>query len=513
MREYPLLIAGRDEPGVAWNHAVRASAFLTDFTGSLALKGRADAGEDVGPDHRLIARCAVAGQEEEARAVQAARRSATEFGRSSLEDRLALVHDIAAAFEARAEELLEILVAEGHPRTLALWEIDGCFAGMSPAMLEWNASMLHQALPGGIALTRKADGVVCVQPPQNAAASNSCLGILALLAGNALVVNAPRATPTGVMFVYREIVAPVLARHGAPQGVLNVTSGPAQRVVDGWIASDSVDTILFFGDTARGLAIGSRAYQRGKKTILELSGNDVFVVWEDADLERAAWTLTEAYSGSGQICMVPKVAIVHPACADDFLDLHLQAVGKIRPGLPEDPTTILSPVRKLNRFEEFVHDARRAGGSILCGGETVDLHGAPSPSGPFAEPTLVRFDGWDGARDSLCVKEEAFFPLLPVIVPSPGPDAELEKIIEFVNANRFGLRCSLWARDATVIDTFTRGVMNAGQIKVNRSHIGFEPSLATHGGPSGTGGPFGELNNVALRTSHLQGISIGSWEE
>jgi hypothetical protein len=59
-----------------------------------------------------------------------------------------------------------------------------------------------------------------------------------------------------------------------------------------------------------------------------------------------------------------------------------------------------------------------------------------------------------------------------------------------------------------VIERFANEVTNAGQLKVNASHIGFAPVLATHGGTGRTGGPYGELHYPILRTSHLQGIAI-----
>src|SRR5205823_6604539 len=125
-------------------------------------------------------------------------------------------------------------------------------------------------------------------------------------------------------------------------------------------------------------------------------------------------------------------------------------------------------------------------------------------------PTLLLVHGLARARDLQCVREETFFPLLPVIVPEDGDDDGdlLERVLAFVDENEYGLRNSVWADDRTVIDAFVDGLRGGGLLKVNDSHIGFAPYLATHGGTGRTGGPFGELNYPALRTTHLQGISI-----
>jgi len=95
-------------------------------------------------------------------------------------------------------------------------------------------------------------------------------------------------------------------------------------------------------------------------------------------------------------------------------------------------------------------------------------------------------------------------------VPGQSPDELLfEDVVEFLNANKYGLRNSLWTRDERLARRFTDNITNGGQLKVNDSHIGFSPILATHGGTGQTGGPYGELNYVGLRTSHMQGISWG----
>jgi acyl-CoA reductase-like NAD-dependent aldehyde dehydrogenase len=105
------------------------------------------------------------------------------------------------------------------------------------------------------------------------------------------------------------------------------------------------------------------------------------------------------------------------------------------------------------------------------------------------------------------VREETFFPLLPVVVPDDSDDL-LDRTIRFLNANPYGLRNSLWAADDAVIERFVNEVDGAGLLKVNESHIGFAPALATHGGTGRTGGPYGELHYPILRTTHLQGAAV-----
>ena len=108
-----------------------------------------------------------------------------------------------------------------------------------------------------------------------------------------------------------------------------------------------------------------------------------------------------------------------------------------------------------------------------------------------------------------CVREETFFPLLPVIVPTDAErDGLLERVIDFMNSNAYGLRNSVWASDEYVVERFVHEVTNAGLLKVNESHIGFAAPLATHGGTGRTGGPHGELHHPILRTSHMQGAAV-----
>ncbi len=515
MKSYPLLIDGKEEEGTGWTYVLKASSLIKDPMSAFNLKRGLETGEisEYGEDAGVVGRCAYGDRDHNTRAVDAAARAAREFSRFSIEQMKDIADDIRNALHERRDEFVEILIAEGHPRRLAEWEVEGVIHGGDHKTIGWSFDQMresHTVDGREILFVRRPDGVVCLNPPQNAAGSNCVLGVPALLAGNTLVVKAPRTTPLSVMFIYHDLVQPVLEKHGAPKGTLNLISGDTRSILKQWIKNPKVDDIFFFGDSQVGLKIGRECIENDKKPLLELAGNDGFVVWHDADLENAAMALAESFYGSGQICMVPKYAIVHPQVADEFTALMQEQVAAMKPGYPEDPDTVLSPVLKADKFWDFLSQAREAGCEILAGGRKIDVDGNETMEGFFFEPTLIEVNGFELADTLSCVREETFFPMLPLVIPTLGQSDETlaEEVLDFMNANRYGLRNSLWTADPSLIDRFVAGLSNGGQIKVNESHIGFSPYLSTHGGNDYTGGPFGELNYPMLRTSHLQGISI-----
>jgi acyl-CoA reductase-like NAD-dependent aldehyde dehydrogenase len=495
---------------------MHADAMIRDTRRAFDVKRRLELGREVDDKElELVAgRCAMGGDADQLAALEAAADASRELSRMSLNRRRAIGHDFNARIRECFDDIVDVLVSEGHPWRLAVWEVDGMVEATSRASVDWAFRQISQTFDDGerrMLLTRKPDGVVCINPPQNAAGGNSALGIMTLLAGNALVVKAPKTSPLGVMFFFREVVLPVLEAHGAPPGTLNLVSGYSKRILRTWVESPLVADIMFFGDSAAGLRLGIECVERGKKPILELSGNDAFLVWADADLDAAAETLTEAFYGSSQICMVPKQAVLHPAIADEFVERFLPRVAAIRPRYMADPGAVLSPVLKMDKFFDFLAEARRDGCEVLCGGERVGIDGRPALDGAFLEPTVVRVRGLTDARLLRCVGEETFFPLLPLVVANDAPDDSslLDQVLDWMNDNPYGLRNSLWARDPAVIDTFATGLRNGGLLKINDSHIGFVRYLGTHGGTGLTGGPFGELHYPLFRSSHLQGITFG----
>ncbi|GAA4681497.1 aldehyde dehydrogenase family protein [Phytohabitans rumicis] len=516
MRSYSSYVGGEDVPGSEWVYCLRASALLADVLPGLALKRDLEKGRrHDGDSHEIVeARCAIADDEVSQRALEAARAAAPVWGATPLDVRFRVIERFHEELWRRREEFVSVIVAEGHPRTLAEWEVASLLRCSDGPTTAWCRQQMGWDFVEGdrqLRLVRKPDGVVVLSPPLNAAAISSLSGVAVLAAGNALVVKAPRSSPYGVMWALRELLVPVLDEVGAPPGVLNVLCGHPTQMIDQWMESPLVDDIMFFGSSEVGIPLGVEAVRRGKKPILELAGNDGCVVWRDADIDSAAEALTECFFGSGQICMVPNYVVAHPAIADALIDRLVSLAGKVRPGYPEDPEVLLSPVYKTEKYFAYLSEAMEMGAELLTGGRRLEVDGEPSETGIFIEPTVLRVNGLARAREMSAVAKETFFPLLPVVVAEDVPDDQLlGDVIGFVNANPYGLRNSLWAQSPDVIEQFVTRVTNGGILKVNDSHVALPPYLAPNGGGGLTGGPFGELNYPMLRTSHLQGISIGT---
>jgi acyl-CoA reductase-like NAD-dependent aldehyde dehydrogenase len=520
-RTKPLLsfashIGGKDVDGIGWVYTVSAKSLLEDVFTSVSLKRALE--KDPDPRSKaaqhpyVVGRCAVVGDDDVDQATEAAAGAVREWAAFPLADRLRFGAMFREQLIANQDTILEILVAEAHPITLAKWELTCLLQAVSPESISYYDQQMHTEYDHGerrLIIRRQADGVVCIHPPQNAPLPNSGLAVPVLMAGNAVVVRAPRSIALSTLYILSGLAMPLLEKMGAPPGTLNVICGSPQKTLDRWLEHPAVNDIIYFGGSAEGLRFEQECLARAKKPILELAGNDGVVVWKDADLPMAVEAITESFFGSGQICMVPNYVIAHPDIAEELIDRLRTAVQAVRAGYPDDPDVLLSPVRRSERFFALLRQALDTGGELIAGGRRIEMDGTPSQAGQFLEATVVRVDGLDDARSYDMVREETFFPLLPVVVPGTTPDDELlDKAIDFVNDNAYGLRNSLWSRSDSVIDEFVTNVRNGGVLKVNDSHIGFLPYLPTHGGTGLTSGAFGEANYPILKTSHIQGVSI-----
>lgn len=514
MKTYPLLIDGNDLDTGRYEYFPVADKSIVDLHGTLRILRELRAGRvPPGSEDYIYARYCVATEQTNQQAIEAAHKASQIFQHFSPSKRKKILDTIYQLLCEHRQRLIDLMVVEGHPRNLAEWE----FLGMEQAYKSETVDFYRSQLVSDVAhadgedsyLARKADGVLCVSPPKNAACSNSLLAAFALLGGNTIIVKPPLRMPISTMFLWRDVVWEAAKRNQAPPGTINIIVGNSKVMTEEWLASPHVNDLLFFGDSTEGMEIGTEAFRRGKKPILELSGNDMMIVWKDADLEGAIESLLDGFMGSMQICMVPKKALVHMELYDRFEQGFVEAVRKLRVGLPSDPDTCLTPVVKVDECLAVLEDACHHGAVLLCGGERVDYQGRPDPKGIFVTPAVLRIADVDQASKMRCVVEENFFPVMPLVrVGGMTDEAVFKKMTDLANSNAYGLRTSVWVRSEPHLYRFVKYLQKSGLLRVNMRHTGFSACLSSHGGTGRSGGPYGEMNYVWQKTTHLQGIAI-----
>ncbi|WP_086821055.1 aldehyde dehydrogenase [Allokutzneria sp. NRRL B-24872] len=514
VRHFPLYIGGErvDSDERAYGLSVRT---VLDPSGTEAATLfrllREGSEEELHAHPHVLCSVALSTPEQGQDALRAAAAAVPRLRALPLADRLAYIGDLYAAFLAHREELSRVLRLEGCPRLLAEAQLNVVLDLVRPESIEQAEVLLRQEITTEhhrIVLQRQPDGVVCVDPPANAPLFG-LIASLVLLAGNSVVIRVPRSCASSLSYALHNIIIPVLEARGAPAGAFTVLCADYEVTMRQWLESPLVNTVYYFGSSENGLALERKCVERGKRAILELSGNDGVLVWHDADLDHAAAALLEAFYASGQTCFSPKYAVVHPAVADDLLARLDEAASALAPGDPEDSDTVLSPVLRTTAFARSLDQAMSAGATKICGGAQIDLRGAPDPRGLFIEPTVLRVNGFDQAENVRAVREETFFPLLSVVVPEDEPEL-LERCVEFLNGNRYGLRNSLWTESPEVVERFTTGVTNGGVLKVNDSHLAHAPYLPGLGGTGLSGGTHGEAAYPFLRASRLQAVAIAT---
>ena len=190
----------------------------------------------------------------------------------------------------------------------------------------------------------------------------------------------------------------------------------------------------------------------------------------------------------------------------DFKEIFTNKVKALKIALPSDKETLLSPVSKIKEYFLFLEDALSKGASLICGGKRVNYLGELDNKGSYVQPTLIQIEDVEKAKKMLCINEEIFFPLLPLIKASGSNEEIFNKMVDMVNDHNYGLRVSLWVKSGKFTRKFAKELDNCGILRINARHAGFSHYISTHGGTNRSGGPFGEMNYFWQKTSHLQGV-------
>lgn len=192
------------------------------------------------------------------------------------------------------------------------------------------------------------------------------------------------------------------------------------------------------GPTGKLVAVAA-AKSNLKQVVLELGGKSPTIVFDDADLEKAA--VETAFSikfVSGQACVANSRIYVQDTCADEFKKLFTTAFVAIQPGNPLDPATTHGPQAdeiQFKRVQEYLKLVKEGKGKVETGGGAIKLEGG---NGFFIEPTIIT----EQAEDARPMKEEIFGPVVNINVFK----TESEAIAKAVDSE-YGLYSAVYSRN------------------------------------------------------------------
>jgi acyl-CoA reductase-like NAD-dependent aldehyde dehydrogenase len=271
----------------------------------------------------------------------------------------------------------------------------------------------------------------------------------ALAAGNTVVVKPPEWAP-----LTSSLMADLATEAGVPAGVLNVVQGIGEVAGAALVANADLDRISFTGSTDTARIIGRVAAGTLTPMSMELGGKSPFLVFEDADLDRAAQTLAMQYMNAGQVCLAGTRILVAASIADDLQARMRKAVEQLSVGDPREPQTRMGPLitqEHFDRVKGFVDRAIADGAEPVWGGKPHDRGGL------YFEPSLLT----NVERDSEIAQQEVFGPVLTWQTFTGEEEA-----LSLANSTRYGLAAMLFTRDAERVARLGRGLV-AGTVWVN----------------------------------------------
>lgn len=253
----------------------------------------------------------------------------------------------------------------------------------------------------------------------------------ALGAGCAMIVKPASQTPLSTY-----ALASLAYAAGIPKDLFVIISGDAGVISTAFADSKIIRKISFTGSTEVGIKIYEKSAKTIKKLSLELGGNAPFIVFDDADLDKAVdGVMASKFRNSGQTCVCANRIYAQSGIYDEFcakLNIAIKSL-KLRNGLENGVNQgPLIDENALKKVEEHINDALKKGAKCLSGGKRSSL------GGTFFEPTLLS----DATKDMLVAREETFGPLCPVFKFKSD-----DEVIEAANDTDFGLASYIFTND------------------------------------------------------------------
>lgn len=404
------------------------------------------------------------------RAIEAARVAQKSWAARTGKDRAAILRKWYDLMVANADDLAAILTAEmGKPLAEAKGEI---LYGAS--YVEWfgeEAKRIYgETIPAHqpdkrIMVIKQPVGVVASITPWNFPNAMIARKIAPALAVGCAIVGRPASeTPLSAL-----ALAVLAERAGVPKGVLSiVTSTRSSAIGKEFCENPIVRKLTFTGSTEVGRILMRQAADQIMKTSMELGGNAPFIVFDDADLDKAVeGAMTSKYRNNGQTCVCANRIYVQDGIYDAFAEKLSTAVAKLKVGDGFDDGVTAGPLiteDAVAKVEEHIADAVAKGARVAAGGKRHAL------GGTFFEPTILT----GVTPDMMVTNDETFGPVAPLFRFTDEDD-----VIRQANDTIFGLASYFYASDLSRV-TRVAEALEYGIVGINTGLISTE--LAPFGG-------------------------------
>ncbi|WPZ13773.1 NAD-dependent succinate-semialdehyde dehydrogenase [Nitratireductor rhodophyticola] len=378
-----------------------------------------------------------AGTAETRRAIEAAETAFHSWKKTSADHRAKLLRRLHDAIMDNQDALAELLVMEqGKSFAEAKGEV-----GMSAAYILWYAEegrrVYGDVVPSPwadrrILVTKEPVGVIGAITPWNFPSS-----MLARKLGPALASGCTAIAKPASQTPYSGLAWGVLCEEaGFPKGVVNILTGSASEIGDELCENPLVRKITFTGSTEIGKLLIQKTAGTVKKVSMELGGNAPFIVFDDADLDRAVeGAMAAKYRNSGQTCVCTNRFFVQAGIYDRFVEKLSAAAEKLKVGSGLEDGTQQGPLideKAVEKVEELIADATEKGGTVTAGGARHALGGS------FFQPTVIS----NATPDMRFMQEEIFGPVAPVFRFETEEEA-----VKLANDTVFGLACYFYTGD------------------------------------------------------------------
>jgi aldehyde dehydrogenase (NAD+) len=384
---------------------------------------------------KVIGSVMLGDEEDTRRAIAAAERAFATFGRTTKEERAAILRRLHGAASARLDDLTAVMIEEygGVAQFARLIVQSGvnAFTAAEKALQEmpWTRSWDKTTV------TLEPVGVAGLITAWNANALFICLKLASAIAAGCTVV----VKPSELSALQTQVLVEALHEARLPKGVLNVVTGRGEVVGAELVRNPDVDKISFTGSVAVGERIMRDGAATMKRVTLELGGKSPTILLDDAALEKAIpAALIMAFLNSGQACAAGTRLLVPKSRLDAVKAAIREGMRAFTVGDPADPKTGVGPMvsqRQYERVQSYIRKGIEEGAEVLVGGEG---HPDGLDAGFFAKPTVFV----NVENDMTIAREEIFGPVLCVI----AYDSE-EEAVRIANDSRYGLHGAVLGTD------------------------------------------------------------------